>query len=370
MKFIALQSGVKEAISIVGAAIGDGINLPVLKNILIKIDGENITFSATNLEISTTHQLSGKVIEPGSITIPVSVLVNIINNLKSERLNFEVKGNILEIKTDNYSAKIQGTASDDFPPTPKIKNSESFLEIKSIFLREAIQQVVVAAQMSDFRPELSAIFFDFSIETIKLAATDGFRLAEKTIPTSNFTAKETESFKMLIPLKTAHEVQRVMSDSEVIRIYHDENQVLFRGEHTEIISRLIEGNFPEYSQIIPGKFISEVSASADELLSGIKLASVFGQKNGEVELRVNPSKKTLEIVSADQALGENAYLLPAKIKGDAIEVVFNWRYLADSLRAIKTGDVSFGFQAEANPAIVRPTTDASYFYIIKPILKA
>jgi DNA polymerase III sliding clamp (beta) subunit (PCNA family) len=85
---------------------------------------------------------------------------------------------------------------------------------------------------------------------------------------------------------------------------------------------------------------------------------------------VNPSKKTLEIVSADQALGENAYLLPAKIKGDAIEVVFNWRYLADSLRAIKTGDVSFGFQAEANPAIVRPTTDASYFYIIKPILKA
>lgn len=370
MKFISLQSGIKEAIAIVSAAVGEGTNLPILKNILIKTEDGIVYFSATNLELATTHRVSGKIIETGSLTVPMSIFVNIINNIKSDRLNFETKENILEIKTDNYSAKIQGMAADDFPPTPKIKDLENYIEIKGIFLREAIQQVSIAAQTSDFRPELSAILFDFSIETLKLTATDGFRLAEKTIPASNFTAKDTESFRVLVPLKTAHEIQRVVTDDEIVRIHHDENQILFKGKDTEIISRLIEGNFPDYSQIIPKKLISEVVAQADELLNGIKLAAIFGQKNGEVEIKVNLSKKLIEVVSADQSLGENAYLLPAKIKGEDIEVIFNWRYLADSLKAIKTGDVLLGFQEEANPAIIRPASDGSYFYIIKPILKA
>lgn len=370
MKFIAIHSNIREAIATVVTVVGENQNLPILKNVLIRVVLGVISFVATNLEIATTYRVSGKVIEDGSITVPVSLLSNIINNIKSDRLNFETKGTVLEIKTDNYSATIQGLSAEDFPPAPKIKNPESYLEIKGVFLREAIQQVDAAAQMSELRPELSSIFFNFSIETLKLAATDGFRLAEKTIPANSFTAKDQEPFKMLMPLKTAYEAQRILRDDELVRIHFDDNQVLIKTENVEIISRLIEGNFPEYSQIVPKKFTSEIVVNTGELLNGVKLASVFGQKNGEVEVKVHAAKKSVEIVSADQALGENAYLLPAKIKGADIDVVFNWRYLAEPLKIIKTEETLLGFQEDANPASIRPASDGSYFYIIKPILRA
>ena len=146
--------------------------------------------------------------------------------------------------------------------------------------------------------------------------------------------------------------------------------MLFTTERAELISRLIEGNFPDYSQIIPKKLATEIVVDTSEFSNGVRLASVFGQKNGEAEIKVHPNKKAIEIISADQALGENAYVLPAKIKGEATEVVFNWRYLSDPLKVINTEEVQLGLQEEANPAILRPAGDGSYFYIIKPILKA
>jgi DNA polymerase-3 subunit beta len=370
MKFIAIHSNIREAISVVANAVGENQNLPILKNILIKANGATVSFMATNLEIAITCRVSGKVIEEGEITVPVGLLVNVINNIKSDRLNFETKGAVLEIKTDNYNATIQGLSAEDFPPAPKIKNPGSYLEIKGVFLREAIQQVDAAAQVSDLRPELSSVFFNFSIETLKLATTDGFRLSEKTIPGNSFTSKDQEPFKMLLPLKTAYEVQRIIKDDDTVQIYFDENQVLIKTSQIELISRLIEGNFPEYTQIIPKNFISEIAVNTAEFLAGIKLAAIFGQKNGEVEIRVHPAKKAVEIVSADQTLGENNYLLPAKIKGDALTVVFNWRYLTEPLKVIKTEETLFAFQEEANPALIRPASDGSYFYIIKPILRA
>ena len=175
---------------------------------------------------------------------------------------------------------------------------------------------------------------------------------------------------MLVPLKTNFELLRIAKDDDLIRIYFDENQVLFTTEHAELISRLIEGNFPDYTQIVPKKLVTEIVVETDEFSNGIKLASVFGQKNGEIEIKIQPNKKVIEIVSADSALGENAYILPAKIKGEAMDVVFNWRYLADPLKVINAKEVQLGFQEEANPAIIRPASDGSYFYIIKPILKA
>jgi DNA polymerase-3 subunit beta len=374
MKFIAIQSNIKEAISVIERAVAENANLPILKNVLIRAADGVVSFIATNLEIATTFRVSAKIIEDGTITVPVGLLSNIISNIKSDRLNFETKGTVLDITTDNYNATVQGSAADDFPPTPKIKNPENYIEIKGVFLKDAIHQASAAAQASDLRPELNSILYDFSIETMKLAATDGFRLAEKTIAASAFTVKsstgEAEPFRMLVPLKTNFELLRIVKDEEMVRIHFDDNQVLFTTEHAELISRLIEGNFPDYTQIIPKKLVTEIVVETDEFSNGIKLASVFGQKNGEIEIKIQPSKKVIEIVSADMALGQNAYILPAKIKGEAMDVVFNWRYLSDPIKIINAKEVQLGFQEEANPAIIRPASDGSYFYIIKPILKA
>ena len=370
MRFVAIRSNVREAMSAIEHAAGENTNLPILKNTLITAGGDGIVFTATNLEVAITCHASGKVIENGSVSVPLAPLSGLIANIQSDRLNFSKKGNALEIKTDNYSATLQGLPTEDFPITPKIKNSEEYLEIKGVLFKEALQQVVVASQPSDFRPELNAVLFDFSLDSLKLAATDGFRLAEKIIPQNLFVAGFKEAFRMLVPLKTSQEVLRMVGDGETVRVFRDENQVLVKTERAELISRLSEGAFPDYSQIVPKKFATEAVVSREELANAVKLAGIFGQKNSEVKATVHPGKKAVEISSADQSLGENAYLLPAKIKGEPAEAFFNWRYLTDPIKAIKTGEVFIGLQEEANPALLRPVGDSSYFYILKPILKS
>jgi len=184
------------------------------------------------------------------------------------------------------------------------------------------------------------------------------------------TSKGAEPFKALIPLKTAQELARIVREDEMVRMTKDENQALWKMERTELISRLIEGGFPDYSAIVPHKFSLEIVTNREELLGAIKLAGVFGQKNSEIKIKVHPNKKAIEISSADQALGENSHILPAKIKGDGGEVFFNWRYLSDPIKIIKTEDIFLGLQEEANPALIKPTVDGSYFYVLKPILKS
>jgi DNA polymerase-3 subunit beta len=370
MKFIALRSNIKEAISIIEKAVGENSNLPILKNILIEAKGGSIIFSATNLEIAISHKVMGKIIEEGRVSPPLALFSNLITNIQSDRLNFESKENDLEIATDNYSAVIHGLSPEDFPLTPTVKNQEKYLEIKGVFIKEAIQQTIVASQFSDIHPELNTILFEFSLEKLTLVATDGFRLAEKSLPSNVFTASQKEPFKLLIPLKTSLEIARIIKDDEVMRIFWDENQVLIKTENTELISRLIEGAFPDYSAIIPHEFDAEIVVNHEEFVGAIKLAGVFGQKNSEVKIKIHPNKKAIEISSADQSLGENNHILPAKIKGETEEVFFNWRYLGDSMKGIRTEDVLLGLQNEARPALIRSTTDGSYFYILKPILKS
>lgn len=370
MKFIAIRSNIKDAISIIEKATGENQNLPILKNILIEADGDGVTFRATNLEIAINHKVAGKVIEHGKITAPLSLLSSLIGNIASDRLNFEKKGNDIEVATDNYSAVIHGLSAEDFPITPKIKGEEGYLEIKSVFLKEAIQQVTVASQFSDLRPELNSVLFDFSLESLKLVSTDGFRLAEKALPGNLFTAKGLEPVKLLVPLKTALELARILRDDELVRITRDENQVLFKTEKTELISRLVEGSFPDYSAIVPHEFLAEIAIDREEFANAVKLSGIFGQKNSEVKIKVHTNKKAIEMSSADQALGENVSTLAAKIKGEVPEIYFNWRYLADPLKAIKTDDIFIGLQEEANPALIRSTSDTSFFYVLRPILKA
>ena len=370
MKFIALRTNIKDAISIIEKASGENQNLPILKNILIEAKENMILFSATNLEVAITHNVAGKVIEAGKITAPISLLSGLIGNIQSDRLNFEKKGNDVEVATDNYSAVIHGMSPEDFPITPKVKDGSGHIEIKAAFLKEAIQQVTVASQYSDLRPELNSILFNFSLENLRLASTDGFRLAEKTLPANLFTAKKIEPFKILVPLKTGLEITRIFKDDELLQITMDESQILFKTEKTELISRLIEGSFPDYSAIVPHDFTSEIVVDREEFANAVKLSGIFGQKNSEVKINAHQNKKAIEMRSADQALGENVYTLPAKIKGEPGETYFNWRYLADPLKAIKTDDIFMGLQEEANPVLIRSTSDTSYYYVLKPILKA
>ncbi|MBN2197582.1 DNA polymerase III subunit beta [Candidatus Wolfebacteria bacterium] len=369
MKIIILKNHLKagfEIISRIGSE-NNSATLPILKNFLIETIDNKIKLSMTNLEIAITCYIPGKIIEGGSLVIPFNILNSIINNLQNERINLDSKNNYLIIKTDNYQAKIQGEKKEEFPIIPKIE-SQNFLEFSALIFKKALSLVVNASQISEIKPELGGILFDFQVNCLKLAATDSFRLAEKNIINTQFKSNIKKGFKTIIPLKTIQEVIRILKEeNNKITVYFEPNQVLFKTENSEIISRVISGNFPEYQSIIPESFETEVSLNKEELINALKLTSSFTDKLNEIKILIKEKAKNIEVFSFNQILGENQYLIPAKIKGSSVEIVFNWRFLLDGIKVLDSEEIFMGFNNENKPILIKSPKDISCFYILMPI---
>jgi len=370
MKIVVIKNNLKDGLSAVGRIAGENLQLPILKNALLETPENKIVLTATNLEMAIKFAVSGKVIENGSVAVPVGILSNIMSSIPSERLNIESKKGVVEIKTDNYQATINSSPSDEFPLIPKIKNNENYLELESSALKEAISQVTAASQFSELRPELNCVFMEYSVDNLRMAATDSSRLAEKNLSGSQFSSTISEPFSFLLPIPSSQELLRILGDEGKVRIYRDENQVLFKTKQWELFSRLLEGAFPDYKQIIPKKYGAEITVSREEFISSLKLSGIFSVKSNEIKIKILEGKKALEISSSDQSVGENSYLLPARIEGSAKEICFNWKYLSDGLRATKSEEIFFGVNDDNKPSVIKSPKDASYFYIVMPILKA
>ncbi len=374
MKIVLIKSHLKDAVERVVGATGNNQNLPILKNIFMQADEKGIVLAATNLEIAIRATVPGKVLEPGTLTVPASTLLQIVSNLTSERINLEVKNNILEVKTDVYQATLQGVPGDEFPIIPTVKEERGTLRIKGVLLREALEQVIIAAQISELRPELGSILFLFTLDSLKLVATDSFRLAEKTIVKTQFQTTYADSFRLLVPLKTTQELLRALNDEEEVLMKDDGNQVTFETPSVLVVSRLIDGNFPDYAAVLPKEFGAQIILDGPEFAGAVKLASVFGTKVSEVKIKVMEGNKSIQITSAEAGVGENASILPAKVEGAKAterEVSFNWRYLMDGIKAVHGKDLFLGInQEEGRAALMRTPNDASYLYIVMPILKA
>ena len=194
-------------------------------------------------------------------------------------------------------------------------------------------------------------------------------MSEKTIQNTQFKTNHTSEFKILIPLKTSQELLRILKDDDTLFIYHDSNQILFKTSRFEFISRLVDGNFPDYAAVIPTTFGTEAILKHGDFLNALKVTAVLSSRTNEVRIQILLPKKNLEISSGNQAVGENTYLLTGKIAGDPIDTTLNWRYVLDALKALKTEDVFVGINKENKPALIKSPHDASYFYIVMPILK-
>jgi DNA polymerase-3 subunit beta len=367
MRLIILNNKLKEALHSVGGVIGDNLNLPILKNILIKTEDNKINISATNLELAITYWALGKIIENGSLTVPLSILANIINNLTSERITLENKNYNLLIKTDNYEATVQGLNPEDFPIIPQINHLNKFIKINSKIFKDALLKIINTIQYSEIRPEINSALFSYQIDYLKLTGTDSFRLAEKTIAADQFKSNFEESFEVIIPLKTIQEVLRVVPDERELDIFINQNQILLKTEEQEIISRLIDGKFPDYQSIIPQELKTELVIDRSELINALKLTSIFSGRVNEIKLKIGENKKFLEIYSADSTLGENHYLLPAKINGHTLTVSFNCRYLLDGIKPLEDKEIILGLNSDNQPAVIKATGEKSWFYILMPI---
>ncbi|MGB2762397.1 MAG: DNA polymerase III subunit beta [Minisyncoccales bacterium] len=386
MKIITLKENLKKGLDIVEKITGKNFTLPILNNVLISTEANLLNLATTDLEMGIKYWVLAKIEKQGKITIPAKFLSIFVNFLPNEKIILDVKNNVLHIECKNQKAQIKGQDIEEFPIIPKIENKK-FLEINITPFYEGISQVINFTSPSQTRVELSGIYFNFQKNQLKITSTDSFRLAEKTLYFKNKLDSDLipeQGYSFILPLKTSRELLNIFSekdsdvvrkmDSKKIRIYFSSNQVLFEILFPEItkpqiqlISRLIEGDYPNYQEIIPKKYETRAILDKNEFLNKIKTASLFSGKVNEVKLKTVPEKKQLEISSQSADLGENKSVIPCKITGNEIKVSFNWKFLIEGLVNIKSSEVIFEINKEDGPSVLKPVGDESYLYVVMPI---
>jgi len=376
MKVITLKENLNKGLTVVGRVCGKNLTLPILNNILISAEKNFLNLAATDLELGIKYWSLVKTEKEGKITVPGKILTNFINFLPEKKLTLETKNQDLYINCENYNTKIKGLTAEEFPIIPEIE-SKDIIELNTPALCDGLSRVVDFGTINQARPELSGVYLNFYKDRVYFTATDSFRLAEKTL---FYEKKIDREYSFILPQKSARELINILSEKEgKLKLYFSPNQVLFEylmqetpHPQIQIISRLIEGEYPDYQEIVPKKYEVQLILSKDELLNQIKIASIFSGKSNEVKIKVDPKREGMEIFSQNPELGENKSFLSGKVNYSTptpkeIEASFNCRFLVDGLLNIKSQNVIFGLNGEESPAALKPEGDSSYIYVVMPI---
>jgi len=371
MNLIILKENLKKALSIVDRVIGKNISLPILNNIFLNSEKNFLRISATDLELGIQYWILTKIEKEGAVVIPGKVLSNFISYLPNQKINIKSKGLDLIIEADKNKTQIKGFNVDEYPIIPKI-DEEDFIEINPQKFIEGLNQVVEVVSTTQMRPEITGVLLFFDKDSIRIVGTDSFRLAEKKISANN-KIKEVKSF--IIPKKTIRELINIFNDrKQKVRIYFSPNQIMFESKMNEvdhpeiqIISRLIDGEYPDYKEIIPKDYLTEVVINKEEFIRQLKTASLFVDKNNEIVVSVNPEKKEIEIKVQNPDIGENLSFINAKIKGEKVSISFNWKFLLDGLNNIKSDEVILCLNGDSGPALIKPTKEDDYLYVVMPV---
>jgi DNA polymerase-3 subunit beta len=374
MKFISLQENLKKGLNTVGHVTSKNVNLPILNNILIKASQSDIELISTNLEIGINYKIRGKIEEDGDFTVDSKLITEYVNLLNSgEKVLINQKDNELSIECGNYKTKIKGESAKDFPLIPTIPEENSFNFSINEF-KKALNSIVFAVSTSENRLELTGVLFSFFNSKLNLAATDSYRLAEKTlyIKRSDKENKEKEEIKVIVPSKTVQEVLRILNnfdnseDEKEIKIYLSENQILFTFDSVSLISRLINGHYPDYKQIIPTTSKTKTLIKKSELIRAVKAAALFS-KTGVNDIFLQFSKGKIIISAFSGASGESLIKIEADVSGENNEITINHRYLLDGLNNIDSDSVQIIVLNDNSPCLLKAEDDENYLYIVMPI---
>jgi len=373
MKLTILQEKLKEGLAIVERISAKSLTLPILNNILVSVEKNFLNLAATDLEVGINWWGLAKIEKSGKITIPSRVFSNFINLLPNKKIELELKNNNLSIVCENYKTQIKGLSAEDFPIIPEISDSESIFINSSLFC-QSLSQIVDIPVPSTTRPEISGVYFLFQKDLIIMAATDSFRLGEKKIFIKNsFSLKKDSSF--ILPQKSAKEIINIFGAKDGdLKIYFSSNQVMFESPMAEtshpqirVISRIIEGEYPNYKEIVPQQFTTQAAVDKNEFLNQIKISSLFSGKANEIKMKVDVGKKEIELFSQSQEIGEYQSSIPAKIKGEGLEVVFNHRFVLEGVSNVKSSEVEFELSGDSGPGVIKPVGDQTYLYVVMPI---
>ncbi len=375
MKITCLSKYLKNAVLIADRNTSKNQTLQILNSLLLSAKNNELTIRATNLETAIELNIPCKVDNPGSIVISGKILNGFLSNITNEYISLQNQKNNLFIKTKSTQTIIRGFSPDDFPLFPNIDPLFSCV-LMSNELNNSLNSVYIAVSTSDIKPELASVCFKIFKNTLKLAATDSFRLAEKNIITKKINTEKLISF--LIPNHSIQELLKLFGDynndsissfgnDKDIELILNKNQISFQNKTIKYISRLTEGIFPEYEQIIPKSFKTEIVLKRSDFIHHIKLASVFVSRLNDLQLQFESENKKLTFNSSNPDIGEHSSEIEVIIQGESVSSKFNWKYLLDGVTHIQNDFITLGFNGEQSPLLLKGKGDTSYIYLAMPM---
>lgn len=362
MKLSVTQENLSRALSTVSRIASSRSSLPILSNVLLKTENNRLFIAATNLDIAVSETIGAKVKKEGSITVPARLMQDYVSSLPASALTIEVIDNKLQLTTDHHSSTINGMPADDFPVMPRVDNGSS-MEFKTKELKQALQQVLFAASADDARPVLTGVYLHSFEGTLYMTATDSYRLAERSI------GKAEAELSLLLPASSLQELMRIVKDDTgSVVINYDEQQAIFTVGSVELVTRLIEGNYPDYRKLLPASHATVAQLAKSDLQEITKVSSLFAREAaGGVTLTFNDETGEISIRSIASQVGENTATAQAKVEGDAATITMNSRYILDALNAFEGKSIAIKVNGKLDPCLLTDPEDPSYLHVIMPV---
>ncbi|MBN1192410.1 MAG: DNA polymerase III subunit beta [Coriobacteriia bacterium] len=373
MRVSCLQENLNRGLGMVGRSVAVRSTLPVVQNILIVAEESRLKLVATNLEMATTCWVGAKVEEVGSITVPARLLSDFVTSLPNELVQIEMPtgGRTVQFTCGRFQAHINGIDAEEFPPVPEVAEGIT-AEVDAEGLREGITRVAMAAATDESRPVLTGISVEFEGERMTLAAADGFRLAVYKMPLARAVEGKTT---VIVPARTLNEIQRLLGEQEEpvhITVNDQRTQAIFRLNNAEIVTQLVQGTFPNYSQVIPSKYDTRAVADVGEFTRVARMASAFARDASNiVRLLVTPGGELkagkITLTAQAEEIGGNTGDLDALVDGNEAKIAFNVKYLMDVLAVVKQSQVALEVTTPSSPGVVRPIGTDNYVHVIMPM---
>jgi DNA polymerase-3 subunit beta len=376
MKISCLQENLARGLATVGRAVATRSTLPVLSNILLETDEGRLRLAATNLEIGINCWIGAKVEEEGSTTVPARLLTEFVNSLPPGQIDMELteRTQALNLKCARYEANIKGISASEFPdvPTAESIGGQNNLHLEAEAFRRMIDQVVFAAATDESRPILTGVLAQFHQGGLTLAAADGFRLS---VTSADVGADLDSAISAIIPARALAELSRISGEQEdpiELILTPQRNQILFHLSHTDLVSQLIDGKFPDYNQIVPKSRSTRSIVNTQELLKSVKVAFLFARDAANIiRFRVVPGNELapgqIVITGTSAEFGDNVSEIDANIEGEDIEIAFNARYMIDALSVVGTAEVALDTSNPSSPGVIRPLDGDDYLCVIMPM---
>ena len=372
MKLTVSQAQLAHGLGLVSRAVSPRSTLPVLGNILIATDEGRLRLSATNLELGITCWIGAQIEEEGSVTIPARIFGDLVSTLPGDKVSLALttRTQTLNIRSGTSNFDIKGIEASEFPPMPTPDLSAG-VELNVSDFKEMIQQVSFAASTDEARPVLQGVQLEINENQISLAATDGFRISVRSAELSSAVANPV---KVIIPARSLSELARIAINGDetvAMVVPQDRGQAIFHLKDAELVTQLIEGNFPDYRAIIPRSFKTRTVISTSEFLKACRQAEIIAREgNYVIRLKMQPQEGgpgTLEFTTQSEETGSGEVVVDANIEGPELLIAFNVRFLSEVLEVIGSPNTILETNQNNTPGLISPVGDETYKHVIMPM---